>query len=192
LPADLVPGRVARVHSSGVVVLVDGHEKHIEYSSRILLPCVGDWVALDDRTEIVTVLPRRTALVRGGVAEDSLSQTLASNVDVVFVVEPTSLEGRRGGPNLGRIERLLALAWESGATPVVLLTKSDLGGDQLGDILATVLTAAPGVDVHPVVSVTGEGVELSPDISGSAAPRCWSARRAPGSPLWSMRWPVRI
>jgi ribosome biogenesis GTPase len=159
LPDGLTAGRVARVHSSGVEVLVDGHEEHIEYSSRIELPCVGDWVALRSG-EVVTVLPRRTALVRGGVAEDSLSQTLASNVDVVFVVEPSSLEGRRGGPNLGRIERLLALAWESGASPVVLLTKSDLVGAQIGDILADVMGAAPGVDVHPVCSVTGDGVDI--------------------------------
>jgi ribosome biogenesis GTPase len=162
LPDGLVPGKVARVHSSGVVVLVNGREEHVEFSSRITLPCVGDWVALrpDDRTEVVSVLPRRTALVRGGVAEDSLSQTLAANVDVVFVVEPSSLEGRRGDPNLGRIERLLALAWESGATPVVLLTKSDLVGARIGEIVVNVMAAAPGVDVHAVCSMTGDGVDI--------------------------------
>ncbi|ONI77778.1 ribosome small subunit-dependent GTPase A [Actinosynnema sp. ALI-1.44] len=159
LPAGSVPGKIARVHSSGAVVIVDGQERHIEFSSRITLPCVGDWVAVHDGT-IVTVLPRRTALVRGGVAEDSLSQTLASNVDVIFVVEPSSIEGRRGDPNLGRIERLLALAWESGATPVVLLTKSDLVGERIGEIVSAVMGAAPGVDVHPVCSVTGDGVDI--------------------------------
>lgn len=159
LPDGSTPGRVSRVHSSGVEVLVDGHEEHIEYTARVELPCVGDWVAVRDG-ELVDVLPRRTALVRGGVAEDSLGQTLASNVDVIFVVEPSSLEGRKGGPNLGRIERLLALAWESGATPVVLLTKSDLVGDQIGEILSNVMAAAPGVDVHPVCSVTGDGVDI--------------------------------
>lgn len=159
LPTGLTPGRVTRVHSSGVEVLVDEHEEHVEYSARIELPCVGDWVALRDG-EIVTVLPRRTALVRGGVAEDSLSQTLASNVDVIFVVEPASLEGKRGGPNLGRIERLLALAWESGATPVVLVTKSDLVGDDIAEVLGNVMGAAPGVDVHAVCSVTGDGVDI--------------------------------
>jgi ribosome biogenesis GTPase len=159
LPDGLIPGRVARVHSSGVVVLVEGHEEHVAYSSRITLPCVGDWVGLRGG-EVVTVLRRRTALIRGGVAEDSLSQTLASNVDVIFVVEPSSLEGRRGDPNLGRIERLLALAWESGAVPVVLLTKSDLVGERIGDILANVMGAAPGVDVHAVCSVSGDGVGI--------------------------------
>jgi ribosome biogenesis GTPase len=159
LPDGLTPGRITRVHSSGVEVLVDGHEEHVEYSSRIELPCVGDWVALRDG-EVVTVLPRRTALVRGSVAEDSLGQTLASNVDVIFVVEPAALEGRRGGPNLGRIERLLALAWESGATPVVLITKADLVGDDIGEVLSNVMGAAPGVDVHAVCSMTGDGVDI--------------------------------
>ncbi|MBP2320977.1 ribosome biogenesis GTPase [Kibdelosporangium banguiense] len=159
LPEGCTPGKVARVHSSGAVVIVDGQERHIEYSSRITLPCVGDWAAIKDGT-ILTILPRRTALVRGGVAEDSLSQTLASNVDVIFVVEPSSLEGRRGDPNLGRIERLLALAWESGAQPVVLLTKSDLVGERIGEIMSDVLSAAPGVDVHAVSSMTGDGVEI--------------------------------
>jgi ribosome biogenesis GTPase len=166
LPDGCTPGKIARVHSSGAVVIVDGQEQHIEYSSRITLPCVGDWVAIKDGT-IVTVLPRRTALVRGGVAEDSLSQTLASNVDVIFVVEPSSLEGRRGDPNLGRIERLLALAWESGAQPVVLLTKSDLVGERIGEILAGVMGAAPGVDVHAVSSTTGDGVEIVASYLGT-------------------------
>lgn len=166
LPAGHKPGKVARVHSSGAVVIVDGEEQHIEYSSRITLPCVGDWVAVKDGN-IATVLPRRTALVRGGVAEDSLSQTLASNVDVIFVVEPSSLEGRRGDPNLGRIERLLALAWESGAIPVVLLTKSDLVGTRIGDITSDVMGAAPGVDVHAVCSVTGDGVDIVASYLGA-------------------------
>jgi ribosome biogenesis GTPase len=159
LPDGCIPGKIARVHSSGAVVIVDGQEQHIDYSSRITLPCVGDWVAIKDGA-ILTVLPRRTALVRGGVAEDSLSQTLASNVDVVFVVEPSSLEGRKGDPNLGRIERLLALAWESGAQPVVLLTKSDLVGERIAEIMANVTGAAPGVDVHAVSSMNGDGVEI--------------------------------
>jgi ribosome biogenesis GTPase / thiamine phosphate phosphatase len=62
-----------------------------------------------------------------------------------------------GGPDLARIERLVALAWESGATPVVLITKADLA-DDLETLLADVSAAAPGVDVHAVSAVTGAGV----------------------------------
>lgn len=158
----------------------------------LALPCVGDWVALarldlsssqEGRYELAEVLPRRTAFVRGGVSRDSRGglsgdgqgQVLAANVDVVFVAEPsmhaTPPGGLRGvvppgkhSADLGRIERLVALAWESGARPVVLVTKADLFGDLpnrgLDDLLADVAAAAPGVDVHPVCSLTGDGVDL--------------------------------
>lgn len=149
----------------------------------LALPCVGDWVALnrldEGRHELAEVLPRRTAFVRGGVSRDSRGglsgdgqgQVLAANVDVVFVAEPsmhaTPPEGLRGvvppgkhSADLGRIERLVALAWESGARPVVLITKADLFERGLGDLLADVAAAAPGVDVHPVCSLTGDGVDL--------------------------------
>jgi ribosome biogenesis GTPase len=163
LPSGLVPARVTRVHKGGAAVLTESGEEQVDFGPHIELPCVGDWVGLkllpDSRLELAKVLPRRTAMVRGGVAQDSFTQVLAANVDVVLVVEPSSLEGRRGDPNLGRIERLLALAWESGAMPVVLLTKSDLVGERIGEIVADVMTAAPGVDVHPISSLTGDGVE---------------------------------
>ncbi|GAB3147042.1 ribosome small subunit-dependent GTPase A [Microbispora hainanensis] len=152
------------------------------------LPCVGDWVALarldlsssnGGHYELAEVLPRRTAFVRGGVSRDSRGglsgdgqgQVLAANVDVVFVAEPsmhaTPPEGLRGvvppgkhSADLGRIERLVALAWESGARPVVLVTKADLFDQGLDDLLADVAAAVPGVDVHPVCSLTGDGVDL--------------------------------
>ncbi|MEU7915516.1 ribosome small subunit-dependent GTPase A [Microbispora bryophytorum] len=154
----------------------------------LALPCVGDWVALarldlsssqGGRYELAEVLPRRTAFVRGGVSRDSRGglsgdgqgQVLAANVDVVFAAEPsmhaTPPEGPRGvgspgkhSADLGRIERLVALAWESGARPVVLVTKADLFEQGLDDLLADVAAAAPGVDVHPVCSLTGDGVDL--------------------------------
>ncbi|MBX6382288.1 MAG: ribosome small subunit-dependent GTPase A [Microbispora sp.] len=149
----------------------------------LALPCVGDWVALnridEGRYELAEVLPRRTAFVRGGVSRDSRGglsgdgqgQVLAANVDVVFVAEPsmhaTPPGGLRGvvppgkhSADLGRIERLVALAWESGARPVVLVTKADLFDRGLDDLLADVAAAAPGVDVHPVCSITGDGVDL--------------------------------
>ena len=95
---------------------------------------------------------------------------LAANVDVVFVAEPA-----RHGPdpaNLGRIERLLALAWESGGTPVVLITKADLAGDALPELLAEVAQTAPGVDVHAVAARTGEGVAAVRGHIGGSRRRC--------------------
>ncbi|MBG0818060.1 ribosome small subunit-dependent GTPase A [Planomonospora sp. ID82291] len=179
LPAGTLPARVARVDRGAAEVLcADGHLT-AHYSARVRraaaadpvdLPCVGDWAALhrlpEGRFELEALLPRRTAFVRGGVGRtsqgglsgDSRGQVLAANVDVVFVAEPAL--HATDTADLGRIERLLALAWESGGHPVVLVTKADLIGDGLSFLMDEVASAAPGVDVHAVCSVTGEGVEL--------------------------------
>ena len=81
------------------------------------------------------------------------SQVLAANVDVVFVVTSMNAEF---SPR--RLERYLAVAWESGATPVVLLSKSDLADDVAGFRLAAE-ASAPGVEVIAVSAVTGEGLD---------------------------------
>ncbi|MGX6606371.1 ribosome small subunit-dependent GTPase A [Micromonosporaceae bacterium Da 78-11] len=121
------------------------------------LPCAGDWVVLrhwpDRRVTVECVLPRRTALIRRTADKDSSGQTLAANMDTIAVVEPIHPE-----PDDARVERLLALAWESGAQPLVILTKSDTSGDpaavarQLGEL-------APGIPVIPVSVRLGQGVE---------------------------------
>lgn len=115
----------------------------------------GDWVLCEesvDRISVVTLLPRRSALVRGAGRKDTRAQLLAANVDVVFVVAALS-----AAPNLARIERLVALAWESGAQPVVVLTKADLCrtvDTERSEVAAT----APGVAVHAVSAVDGRGL----------------------------------
>jgi ribosome biogenesis GTPase len=121
-------------------------------------PCVGDWVAArawpDGRLTAEAVLPRRTAFVRAAVTPGaSYGQVLAANVDLAVVVE-----GLHPEPDTGRIERFLALGWESGATPVVVLTKADLVPDA-GPVRADVASAAPGVDVLAVSAETGEGMD---------------------------------
>ncbi|RCG30453.1 ribosome small subunit-dependent GTPase A [Sphaerisporangium album] len=179
LPGGAVPARVARVDRGAAdVITTDGHH-HAAYGARLRrataedpvnLPCVGDWGALtllsEGRYELDSILPRRTAFVRGGVARDSRGglsgdskgQVLAANVDVVFVAEPSM--HATDFADLGRVERLLALAWESGAEPVVLITKADLVGEHLAGLLDDVAAAAPGVALHAVSSLTGEGVEV--------------------------------
>ncbi|MFD1933975.1 MULTISPECIES: ribosome small subunit-dependent GTPase A [Nonomuraea] len=187
LPTDTIPGRVARVdRGAAEVIAADGHH-HVKYGARVrrasaddpvALPCVGDWVALralpEGRYELDEVLPRRTAFVRGGVSRvsrgglsgDGQGQVLAANVDLVFVAEPSM--HATDFADLGRIERLVALAWESGGTPVVLITKSDLFDQGLDELLADVAAAAPGVPVHAVSSMLGEGVSLVREhIAGS-------------------------
>src|SRR5205807_5519710 len=91
-------------------------------------PCTGDWVALrpwpDGRVTVAAVLPRRTAFLRGTASGRSRAQVLAANMETVLVVDGLDTE-----PDLGRLERFVALTWESGATPAVVLTKTDLAAD---------------------------------------------------------------
>jgi ribosome biogenesis GTPase len=166
LPGDLEPGRVARVDKALATVLTEGGPVRATWSGALLAaiatdaqagPCTGDWVGLrfwpDDRITLESVAPRRTTIVRAEVGGSSRGQVLAANVDVIAIVV-----GLHPEPNIGRIERFLALAWESGARPVVVLTKADLVGD--ADAVAEdVADAAPGADVLVCSATTGEGIE---------------------------------
>ena len=116
---------------------------------------VGDWLALDGSADPV-VLPRRTLLTRATAAGTSTEQPLAANVDVVLVCAGLVPESP-----VRRVERLLALVWESGATPVVVLTKADLHPDPAG-ARREVLPHAPGVDVVTVSAETGDVDALHP------------------------------
>jgi ribosome biogenesis GTPase len=121
-------------------------------------PTVGDWVAVrrwpDGRVSLEHVLPRRTLFVRAQVTPgSSQQQVLAANVDIALVVE-----GLHPEPDLGRIERFLALAWDCGAQPLVALTKADLVPDADAHRLE-VAAVAPGVDVVVLSAVTGEGLD---------------------------------
>ncbi|WP_214107108.1 ribosome small subunit-dependent GTPase A [Acrocarpospora catenulata] len=179
LPDGAVPARVSRVdRGTAEVLAADGrHSARYGASLRrataddpVALPCVGDWVALrwlpEGRYEVAEVLPRTSAFVRGGVGRlsraglsgDGQGHVLAANVDVVFVAEPSM--HATDFADLGRIERMVALAWESGGTPVVLITKADLFDQGLDDLLAEVAGAAPGVDVHAVSALAGDGVDV--------------------------------
>jgi ribosome biogenesis GTPase / thiamine phosphate phosphatase len=121
------------------------------------LPAAGDWVALgagDDGTaSIHAVLPRRSAFIRKAAGEATEAQVLAANVDTALIATslPADLSERR-------IERYLALAWESGAVPVVVLTKADRADDVDASVRA-VRSVAPGAEVVAVSSVSGEGVD---------------------------------
>ncbi|HXG25421.1 MAG TPA: ribosome small subunit-dependent GTPase A [Candidatus Binatia bacterium] len=126
-------------------------------------PAVGDWVAVEgsapgagpgEHRLIQQVLPRRTAVVRRAPSDRRLpAQVLAANVDTVFVVTSMNADF-----NVRRLERYLSVAWESGAWPVVLLSKADLAGDP-GPYVAAAAAVAAGVDVVPVSIVTGEGLD---------------------------------
>ena len=120
-------------------------------------PAVGDWVALspgvEDAATIHAVLPRRSAFVRRAADSVQTLQVVAANVDVAFVV--TSLNADL---NPRRIERYLAAAWQSGARPVVVLTKADLADDQQGQVDAIAALAA-GCPVLTVSARRGQGLD---------------------------------
>lgn len=124
-------------------------------------PAVGDWVALDAgdaaagtaSTVIRAVLPRRTSIVRHAPGRRTVAQVVAANVDLVFVVGSLNQD-----LNPRRLERYLAVAWESGAEPVVVLSKADLV-DDMEDLVAEVARVAVGVAVVTTSAVDGRGVE---------------------------------
>lgn len=157
-PSDLTlrPGRVARVDRGRAHVLTERddidvplHGPHMPSGSG---PVTGDWVLVDDAGDLQAVLPRRTELTRGAGRRESRAQVLAANVDVVAVVVALTTP-----PNLPRLDRMLALAWESGAQPVVVLTKADLC-DTAEAERDEVADATVGVPVHLVSTVDGRGL----------------------------------
>lgn len=162
----VVPARVSVEHRSVYGLLTADGEAWGEVAGRLRhaaeghadLPAVGDWVAVrmrggEERATIHAVLPRRTRFSRRRAGSEVEEQVVAANVDTVFVV--TSLN-RDFNPR--RIERYLAMAWDSGAEPVVLLTKADLCADPAA-LLAEAEQVAYGVPVHLVSAADGRGVE---------------------------------
>ena len=124
---------------------------------------------------IEAVLPRRSRFSRKVAGELTEEQVVAANIDVVFLVM-----GLDGDYNPRRIERYLLLAWESGARPVVLLSKADLAPD-LPAALAEISALAPGVPVHALSAVTHAGLEEVLAHPAPAAPARCSARPASAS-----------
>lgn len=128
-------------------------------------PCAGDWVMLrhwpDSRVTLETVLRRRTQVIRAEAGPRARGQVLAANVSVCGVT--VALDQL---PSLTKVERLLALAWDSGARPVVLLTKADTAPDA-ADVAADVRSSAPGVAVLCVSTVTDVGLAELRGLVGS-------------------------
>ena len=135
---------------------VTGRFRH-ETSDPAAFPAVGDWVAVETSpagdTTIHAVMPRRSALVRQAAGRRTEAQVVGANLDLVFVVASLN-----GDLNLRRLERYIAVAWESGAQPIVLLSKADLADDTVA-ILTGVEGVAAGATVLVVSSFDGRGVD---------------------------------
>ena len=162
----LVPARVAVEHRSAYVLFGEQGELRAELAGRLrheeIWPAVGDWVAVREPGTIAAVLPRRTVFSRKEPWLAAKEQVLAANADAVFVttaLTPVDFKPRR-------LERYLATAWESGAEPAIVLTKTDLCADVESAVLE-VEAVAFGVPVHAVNGLTGDGVdELRPYLAG--------------------------
>ena len=158
-------GRVALEHKNlfrvytrfgDVLAEISGRLRH-EAVNRSDLPAVGDWVVLRSRPEgerliIHAVLPRRSNFTRKIAGARTEEQIVGANIDTVFLI--TSLNQDF---SLRRIERYLMVAWESGANPIVILSKSDLC-DRVADVMDEVQVIARGVPIHAISVVTGSGL----------------------------------
>lgn len=177
----LLPGRVVRVDRGQCDIVtargtVRADTAFVVPRDPMRIVCTGDWAAVDpegDPQFVRTLLPRRTAFVRSTSSKRSEGQVLATNVDHIAICVSLAVE-----LDLGRVERFLALAMSSGggdallrdgapagdgtAETVVVLTKADLVPDAatLSYLVQDVERLAPGVQVLPVSSATGEGVDV--------------------------------
>ena len=156
------PGRVTVAYGVGVTAETSDGPQAAEISGGLRkstavpegLPAVGDWVVLrgSQPTSVVAVLPRRGALTRKVAGLVTEGQVLAANIDLILVVASLAARLRPRG-----IERYLTMAWESGAMPLVVLTKLDLVEDAEASV-AEIQRVAIGVDVCAVSGISGEGV----------------------------------
>ncbi|GGN32498.1 ribosome small subunit-dependent GTPase A [Streptomyces fuscichromogenes] len=168
----LLAGRVVRVDRGQCDVVTAGgllraDTAFVTPHDPLRVVCTGDWVAVEPGGHpryVRAYLPRRTAFVRSTSSKRSEGQILAANVDHAIVAVSLAVE-----LDLGRIERFLALAWESGAQPVVVLSKADLVPDPvtLAHLVEDVGTTAPGVPVLTVSAHAGDGLDTLVALVGS-------------------------
>ncbi|NOV03490.1 ribosome small subunit-dependent GTPase A [Paenibacillus planticolens] len=166
-------GRVSLEHKHMYRVLTESGEALAEVSGKMRhlavrredYPAVGDWVVVSVRQEeqratIHAVLPRKSKFSRKVAGQVTEEQIVATNVDTVFLVTALNLDF-----NVRRLERYLVLAWESGATPVIVLSKADLCDDPEA-LAAEVAAVAVGVPIHVISSAENRGLEeLAPYIA---------------------------
>ncbi|MBL1217560.1 MAG: ribosome small subunit-dependent GTPase A [Planctomycetes bacterium] len=166
-PSNYLPGRISVERRLNYLALTDSGELRITLSGRLRhraqsasdLPAVGDWVAIDADLQnssgvIQSVLPRRGCFTRQVAGTRSDEQVVAANIDTVFLVS-----GLDHDLNARRIERTLLLACEGGASPVILLNKSDLQPEHLDEVIKKVATVAIGTPIHAISAIEATGLE---------------------------------
>ncbi|MDA3847163.1 MAG: ribosome small subunit-dependent GTPase A [Vallitaleaceae bacterium] len=163
-PTPWVVGRVISAHAKLYSVMTEDGEIVAEVTgkyayqqaSQNTYPAVGDWVVMDvqeGKGLIQKTLSRKTKFSRKIAGTETIEQIVAANFDTVFIVNALNKDY-----NIRKLERYLVVAWESGARPVVILSKADLCND-VDDKLLEVESIALGVDIHPISSIYGDGLE---------------------------------
>jgi ribosome biogenesis GTPase / thiamine phosphate phosphatase len=161
-----LPGRIASEHKNIYRLYLPGKELLARITGKLLhqtkdtgdFPAVGDWVVVSlqenqEEASIHAILTRKSKFSRKSAGDKVTEQIAAANVDTVFLIQ-----GLDHDFNLRRTERYLVMAWESGAKPVIILSKADLCENVLGK-LDEVALIAPGVSVHAISSLKKEGIE---------------------------------
>ena len=139
------------VHDGSAEVIARGHARPLD-----LVPVTGDWVLISGDEEsscyVESVMPRRTTLSRAAAGRRAVEQVIAANVDLVAICAPAD------DVNPRRLERELTAVWESGATPVVIVTKADIVADA-ESVVRDARVNCVGVDVVAVSSVRRDGLD---------------------------------
>ena len=158
-----IPGRITAVHKERYALVCEHGEVYARlktkeyYAGEAVFPTVGDFVMLNyipnGDSQIIATLPRRTYFSRRDPYPGQREQAVAANFDYVFIMQSLNMDF-----NPKRLERYLTLAWQSGAVPVILLTKADLVEDYW-EYLTQVERVAAGVSTHVVSARTGFGLE---------------------------------
>ena len=157
-----IPARVTAVHKARYEIVCEHGITHARLKTKEYyvdtqdFPTTGDFVMIhyidNGDSQIIATLPRKTFFSRREPGPVPRDQAVAANFDYVFIMQSLNLDF-----NPKRLERYLTLAWQSGATPVILLTKADLAEDYW-DYLTQVDRVAAGVNIHVVSAHTGYGL----------------------------------
>lgn len=159
---DMKPGRVIADYGQKLRVVLEQGEvmaaRPVNHGTYKETPVVGDWVVVNcinngETAVINRVLTRKTAFTRAAAGREVKQQVVAANIEIVFLIQSLNRDF-----NLRRMERYLIAAWESGAIPVIVLTKADCSSSAAEKVLEVQRTA-PGTDIHVVSAVTGQGVQ---------------------------------
>ena len=158
-----IPARVTAVHKERYEIVCEHGITHARLKTKEYyvntqdFPTTGDFVMIhyidNGDSQIIATLPRKTFFSRREPGPVPRDQAVAANFDYVFIMQSLNHDF-----NTKRLGRYMTLAWQSGATPVVVLTKADLVEDY-EDYVASIGVVAPGVAVHQVSSKTGYGME---------------------------------